>query len=804
MIESEKAFGGFTVRALVLIVGCLASILRADGPFAVLKPQEVLSGDPDRAWIAANAPLFECSDPEINAIYNYRWHVYHEHLTQTPAGWIVTEFLPNVPWAGEYNSISCAAGHHIYEGRWLRDPQYMTDYERFWFHGGGEPRRYSFWVADAIYARYLASGDKALPTDLLPDLIRNYQAWEQTHGDGNGLFWQSDDRDGMEYSIGGSGYRPTINSYMYGDARAISRIAMLAGDSAITAEFAKKADALARLVRQKLWDPKAKFFETLPRGEGTTLVGVREEVGFVPWYFNLPSDEESSAWQQLKDPEGFAAPFGPTTAEQRSARFNFAVKHDCLWNGPSWPYATTQTLVGMANLLNNYHQNVVNAGDYLSMLRGYTRSQFKDGKPHLAEDLDAITGKWIVDLPRSVDYNHSGYGDLIITGLVGLRPRPDNQLEINPLVPEGALSYFCLDGVSYHGHLITIVYDQTGQRYGRGAGLKVIVDGKNAASAPATKHLMVALADAPKAAPQTQPGDVAETAAGWKKYAGNPVLGGALGTCFDVCVLKDAGVYRMYFSWRPKKSVALTESRDGIHWSVPEIVLGPNLKSAWEADINRPVVLKKNDGYHMWYTGQADKHSRIGYATSDDGKTWKRQSERPVLSPEKLWEKVAVMCPDVLWDENQKQFRMWYSAGDQYEPDAIGYATSADGLTWTRRSEPVFRADPAIPWEQLKVTACQVVPDAHGFLMFYIGFSDVNHAQIGVARSPDGIGKWERLPANPIIRPGAGQWDADACYKPFAIFDGQKWLLWYNGRHRSSEQIGLAIHEGRELGFNTP
>jgi predicted GH43/DUF377 family glycosyl hydrolase len=85
--------------------------------------------------------------------------------------------------------------------------------------------------------------------------------------------------------------------------------------------------------------------------------------------------------------------------------------------------------------------------------------------------------------------------------------------------------------------------------------------------------------------------------------------------------------------------------------------------------------------------------------------------------------------------------------------------------------------------------------------MFYIGFRDVHHAQIGVARSHDGVSHWQRLPANPIVRPDPGQWDHDACYKPCAIFDGSKWLLWYNGRHGSLEQIGLAIHEGRDLGF---
>jgi hypothetical protein len=94
-----------------------------------------------------------------------------------------------------------------------------------------------------------------------------------------------------------------------------------------------------------------------------------------------------------------------------------------------------------------------------------------------------------------------------------------------------------------------------------------------------------------------------------------------------------------------------------------------------------------------------------------------------------------------------------------------------------------------------------VVPHGDGYVMFYIGFKDRDHAQIGLARSKDGITGWERHPANPVIRPGVGGWDADAVYKPFAILDGGRWLLWYNGRRGGSEQIGLATHEGEDLGF---
>src|SRR5690606_41087738 len=51
----------------------------------------------------------------------FRWWTYRKHLKRTPEGYIITEFLPEVPWSGKYNTINCPAGHHFYEGRWLQD-----------------------------------------------------------------------------------------------------------------------------------------------------------------------------------------------------------------------------------------------------------------------------------------------------------------------------------------------------------------------------------------------------------------------------------------------------------------------------------------------------------------------------------------------------------------------------------------------------------------------------------------------------------------------------------------------------------
>lgn len=293
-----------------------------------------------------------------------------------------------------------------------------------------------------------------------------------------------------------------------------------------------------------------------------------------------------------------------------------------------------------------------------------------------------------------------------------------------------------------------------------------------------------------------------ETSGGWVKFENNPVLGGELGTVFDISVLKEGDLFRMWFSWRPMDSVALVESYDGVHWSDPMIVLGPNEDTGWEDKINRPIVIRQSDGYHMWYTGQTSQNSYIGYATSPDGRTWTRASDQPVLVPDLPWEKEAVMVPHVMWDANEHLYKMWYSGGEQYEPDAIGYAVSPDGKSWVKQPEPVFTPSSEFGWESYKVTGGQVICHEGWYVMFYIGFRDRDHAQIGLARSRDGISNWQRHPANPII--GSGpilSWDYDAVYKPFAVLSGDQWQLWYNGRRGRTEQIGLALHDGVDLGF---
>ncbi len=213
--------------------------------------------------------------------------------------------------------------------------------------------------------------------------------------------------------------------------------------------------------------------------EGTRADG-RELVGLIPWMFNLPDDtaDFAQAWRQLMDPDGFNTTRGPATAERRHRLFESGHNGCCWWNGAHWPFATSQALLGMGNLLHNYRNNTaVNKNDYYAVLKKYTDLQFKDNHPYVAEAADSVGGNWIYDGPNhSEHYNHSAYVDLIISGLLGVRPRADNNVDVNPLIPDG-WDYFALEDVPYHGHLLTVLWDRSGNKYGRGSGLGVFVDG---------------------------------------------------------------------------------------------------------------------------------------------------------------------------------------------------------------------------------------------------------------------------------------------------------------------------------------
>jgi hypothetical protein len=456
----------------------------------------------DAKWFMDNTPFFECSDKKLEQVFYYRWKMYKAHIRNVGQNeFVITEFINHVPWDRDpYCTINAASMHHIYEGRWLKDNRYMDGYINNLYKGGNN-RRYSESVADAAYARFLVNGDTAFIFRQLDSMKSIYNAWSDHFDPVRHLYYIPAMPDATEYTIasidasggkdgfeGGDAFRPTINSYMYGNARAIAKIALLKKDFTTAQEYQEHANNLRFNVMSNLWNDSLKHFTDRFKVNNKYVhnwdfIRGRELAGMIPWYFNLPDDEAkyNAAWDHVLDTGQLLGKYGLRTNEpsyeyyfRQYVYFNGA--RGSQWNGPSWPYQSSQVLTAMTNLLNDYKQSRITNADYLGMLRQYAAQHYlSDSVINLVENYDPDQGGPIVNYYWSNHYNHSTFNNLIITGLCGIRPSLSDTLTINPLI-DSTISYFALSNLNYHGHRITVIYDRDGTKYNLGQGVSVLVD----------------------------------------------------------------------------------------------------------------------------------------------------------------------------------------------------------------------------------------------------------------------------------------------------------------------------------------
>jgi hypothetical protein len=511
----------------------------------------------DAEWYLRSMPFLEIDDPEIQEIYYYRWKLYRAHIRQIGAqGTTVTEFLENVPWARQpYSDLNDSASFHLLEGRWLRDPAVVDSLIDHLYSGGGNDRHFSESIAAATEASTRVAGDPAPGLRHLDTMEHIFNLWDDHLDRARNLYWIEPLLDATEYTIssidasgagftdkpskdqnrngftGGIAYRPSINSYQYANALAIARFATVAGKADVATDYKRRAEAIRAAVLAQLWNPTLEHFtdryqRSTPFVKAGEFIRGRELVGYAPWMYELPPATAGSAyaaaWRHLLSPGDLSGAMGLRTVEPSYARYLAQYRYDqatglreCQWNGPSWPFQASQALTAMANLLDDYPAAGVTSADYLRLLRQYTHQHYlSPGHPDVEEDYNPDTGGPIVGLPRSHHYNHSTYVDLVLSGLIGIRPRADEVLEVDPLVPaEGAppIRYFALERLRYHGHEIGIFYDSEGSRYHIGAGLSIFVDGRRAIGPGALVRTLVALPARPKVSSPvtTMPVDVA-------------------------------------------------------------------------------------------------------------------------------------------------------------------------------------------------------------------------------------------------------------------------------------------------------
>jgi hypothetical protein len=138
-------------------------------------------------------------------------------------------------------------------------------------------------------------------------------------------------------------------------------------------------------------------------------------------------------------------------------------------------------------------------------------------------------------------------------------------------------------------------------------------------------------------------------------------------TVGSVFVLREADDYwRMWYTsfqeWRPVGEgeylhyyrIKYAESSNGIHWRKPEDNIAIDFANESEFAVARPMVLKENGGYRMWFsTCSVGEKYRIGYAESLDGVSWQRRDSNIGPSPEG-------------WDSEMVEYSFVVKDGDKY------------------------------------------------------------------------------------------------------------------------------------------
>ena len=500
-----------------------------------------------QAWFDANLPYFDCSDPEVRTMYYHRAYVLRKNLLEPKLGRMKWPTQSEGRWRSTWypNVISYGAAHQVREARWLANPEYWQGHLRTWAENekpdgvfpshvtvaGPAGGQYTDWITSTAWEGSLIHPDNAFLAQVVDKLADNVRGWQKQYDpDGDGLLlvdshWWT----GMEYQPSFfyfSGYKVASNfseparqvsldrvdltAYNFGNAMAVARIYRRLGQPEKAKEFDDLAAKIARAVIGKMWQPDKKFFYSL-RTADHALADVKEVIGVYPFYFGMVPWGQGfeSAWASILDPAQFWTKWPVASASKECPAYsqhnwpNDGRAAGCMWNGPTWPHANSLVLTAMARTLRATRDHRVSNSplkqEHLWRSSPHSpEAQYRNQDirhPWTGEFYNGETGQWKT---AERDYNHSTWLDILIPELIGLVPRDDDVLEVDPLLPEDALRYFLLDGQRYHGHDVTIVWDAprpgSADFLGDGRkGLDVFVDGKLAASAHALSRMRVDL-----------------------------------------------------------------------------------------------------------------------------------------------------------------------------------------------------------------------------------------------------------------------------------------------------------------------
>jgi predicted GH43/DUF377 family glycosyl hydrolase len=182
----------------------------------------------------------------------------------------------------------------------------------------------------------------------------------------------------------------------------------------------------------------------------------------------------------------------------------------------------------------------------------------------------------------------------------------------------------------------------------------------------------------------------------------------------DPSVLYDSATYDLYFTaldsggtrsigFASTPEIPVTKQPNNGSWSATAQLLSGDGSGFDSDEVVHPSVIKDGVNYVMYYTGvDSGGTARIGRATSASAGSGFSAGASEVLDVggAGAFDSASVKDPVVV-EAGASDYRMLYTGTDADGIERVGYATSTDGISWTKRgvvlnpSETVFEDDEA-------------------------------------------------------------------------------------------------------------
>lgn len=226
-------------------------------------------------------------------------------------------------------------------------------------------------------------------------------------------------------------------------------------------------------------------------------------------------------------------------------------------------------------------------------------------------------------------------------------------------------------------------------------------------------------------------------------------------------------------------------------------VLSPQGTGFEARGVFNPAVIKVDDRFVMLYRAQDGQGvSRLGYATSADGVTFTREAE-PALSPEADYERGGgVEDPRLVRIDGT--YYLTYTAYNGKDAQ-LALATSTDLRRWDRQGVilPAYKGRWNVNWTK----AGAILPERVDgkYWMFYMADAKDLRDQMGIAWSTD-LRTWTEALDQPLLARRAGKFDSRVVEPgPPPIMTEDGILLIYNGADdRLVYRTGWALFDRRD------